>query len=110
MEIRNEKYAMIISKTGRSVGVPVDGSMYVYNPETCGGLKVTKIPTDALLKYPLHMFPGFEPHVIDQSKTYQMGLMDATGECGGAFARVPEKIMEKLRAAHAVAVKNRLVS
>lgn len=101
---------MIIGKSGRNVGVREGKNVYVYSPETAGGLKVTQIPYEALLKYPLHMFPGFEPHVIDQSKIYQMGLMDATGECGGAFARVPKEVMEKLRAAHAAAVKNRLIS
>ncbi len=106
---RNGMY-MIIGKSGRNVGVREGKNVYVYSPETVGGLKVTKIPHAALLKHPLNMFPGFEPYVVDQSKPYQMGLMDATGECGGAFDRVPERIMEKLKAAHAVAVKNRLVS
>ena len=106
---RNGMY-MIIGKSGRNVGVREGDDVYVYSPETVGGLKVTKIPYAALLKHPLHMFPGFDPYVVDQSKICQLGMMDATGECGGMFARVPEKIMEKLKAAHVAAVKNRLVS
>lgn len=110
MEISNAKYVMIISKSGRAVGVPDGDSVCVYSPETRGGLQVTKVPAGELQKFPLNMFPGFTPYVVNPEGIMRMQLMDATGECKGAFARVPERIMKQLKAAHELACRNGLIS
>ena len=102
------KYIVVCKNGGANVAVKDGEHMYLYSPETVGGLKVVRIPATSVSQYPVNLYPGFQVTMVSR-EVMQMDLMDATGELCGAFPVVAPRIMTQLKAAHA-AYSKKIVS